>query len=39
MKDNYYERLLFRDYYANKLGNLIEMDKLLEIYNVPRQNI
>ena len=32
MRD-YYKRL-----YANKMGNLEEMDKFLERYNVPRLN-
>ena len=30
---NYYERL-----YAKKLDNLAKMDKLLEIYNLPKLN-
>ena len=33
---------ILRDYcmqlYANKMGNLEEMDKFLEKYNLPRQN-
>ena len=32
MKD-YYEKL-----YANEVGNLAEMDKFLETYNLPRLN-
>ena len=30
---DYYEQL-----YANKLGNLEEMDKFIETYNLPRLN-
>ena len=33
IRRDYYEQL-----YANKMDNLEEMDKFLEVYNVPRLN-
>ena len=41
IKDFFYEVNFFYfmwTIYSNKLGNLKEMDKLLELYNLPRLN-